>query len=252
MKQFIVILTVMCLFLISSLLTGCGITKSAAAVPSPIPRGIIQFKVCEVGSNGFVLPCQFDNPVTAGDLIVVVGVGGCNPLLTKNACDSISDSQINAWHTAIVVSQYNGIPLWYALNANGGFDTIYFAPNTNWRDIIAEYPPSTGLEGTASASYTDAGLTPAGIEIQDNVGWTRPVETTEPCELLISWTLVGQGTPIAGPYFAMRAYGVGNSAGLALEDSTANIPGYYMAGMSWRYANAWDEGLAAFRVGGCK
>jgi len=242
----------------------CAGCFALAQPPCTAPKQIqpLQVKVCD-RSGQFSLPCQFDNPVTAGDFIDDIGIGVCNPLLPPDSprCDSTLDSQGNSWHTAIVVPQYNGMSLAFA-TAQVGADTVYFAPNTHWVDIIEEWPPSTGLDDAAWGSYTDAGLTPTGIEIQDNSGWAgvhrpgqaaiSPLETHESCELLISWTLVGgpaAGTVSAGPGFTLRA---NNLNWLAVEDSTSTGPGYYLASMRWQYATAWNEGVAAFRTGGCK
>ncbi len=201
-------------------------------------------------------PCQFDNPVTAGSLLISPGDGGCEDF----SCRYVSDSQTNGWTFAL-----SGLS--YALNAKPGLTTVFFTSGTRWNNI-AEYPPSTGLEGVSSATYSDAGLTPAGVEIHDSAGWTgvhtpgqtglHPLETHEPCELLISWALAGQNfvgpvPVIAGPGFTMRTNNPfpNNSGSIAFEDATATVPGYQFASMRWRYPNAWEERIAAFKMGSC-
>lgn len=239
--------------------------REAVVLHRPVWRGPaqyapVQFKVCDHDANGVAFPCRFDSPVTAGSILAQFGVGGCEDL----SCKYVSDSQGNDWK--FIISGHS-----LAFNAKPGITTVYFN-NMRW-PIIAEYPCPSGacsLDDVVSATYADDGLTPAGVEIHDNAGWAgvhrfgssalSPLETHESCELLLSWALAGQGTPVAGPSFTMRAYSPfpndcaeGVSCGsLAVEDSTAMIPGYYMASMSWRYPNAWEQRAAAIRMGGCK
>ena len=237
----------------------CAGCAALAQAPCSQPAKIepLQVKVCPRAGN-YSQPCDFDARPVPGDLIVVAGVGGCG----NGTCETVFDNLGNRLKIALVVPQYNGIPLWFE-PAPVGFSGVTFAPVTNWWDILLEYPPSTGLDDAAWGSYTDAGLTPQGVQIQDNSGWAgvhrspydripSPVETHESCELLISWTLVGgpaAGTVQAGPNFTLRA---NNQNWLAVEDSTTTIPGYFVAGMRWHYPTAWDEGLAAFKMGNCK
>jgi hypothetical protein len=249
-------------------LNGCssvqGQSVSGSSPIAPITMTLlsspfVQSKACAHGLGiGYVVSCQFDNPVKPGDLIVAVGVGGCSSVL--NTCNTVSDSQTNAWKVAIVVPNYNGIPLWYALNAKGGVNTVYFDSGTEWMAIIAEYGPSTGFEDANHGEYGPQNLHPNGRLGSSDIGYTMPVETTESCELLISWGLVGsyypnqvqgsvQTTQTAGPGFTMRGSDYG---ALAFEDATTGIPGLYIGTMSWSDYNHWDLGVAAFKMGGCK
>jgi len=236
------------------LLLAGSILYSQIGPTSPTKIQPVQVKSCERGTNGAVLPCSFSNPVRQGDLIVVVAIGGC-----WLNCNSVSDSQGNDWKIAVAVPNYNGMPLWYALNAKGGPDTINFAPNTGWVAIIAEYPPSAGLEEANYGTYSNqvtAGVQPGG---SNDVEWTLPVETTESCELLISWTNLGSADlahfldayhqPTAGPNFTIRASEYG---WLGLEDATTTTPGLYIGTLSWNTYAHWDLGVAAFKMGGCK
>jgi len=220
--------------------------------PRPTQIAPLQVKACPGGG----LPCSFDNPTTPGSLFVLPETGGCSAAL--NSCNTITDSQGNSWKPAIVVPNYNGIPLQYALNTAGGAETVYFAPGTGWVSIIAEYPPSTGLEKASFGTYTTHNAT---LGAQNggsyDTGWTSPVETEEPCELLISWSYntenVQPGPVVpyvatAGPNFTVRATSLGS---LALEDSTSTIPGVYIGSLNWNVSAHWDEGLAAFKYGGC-
>src|SRR6267378_6493520 len=240
----------------------CAGCYALAQSPTP-PAGWkpLQVKVCDRTTpdwSGWVLPCTFDNPTTQGSIRAVFAIYGCNAA----GCNSVSDTQGNVYQLALAVPQYNGIPSWLAFNGQAGADTVNFAPGTGKYAIIAEYPCPSGacsVDDAAYASYVDAGLTPAGVEIQDNVAWAgvhrlpldktlHPVETHESCELLLSWVLHGQGPIVAGPDSTLRAdaYGI-----LALEDSTTTIPGYYISSFSWRYPNAWDMGNEGIKMGTC-
>jgi hypothetical protein len=243
-----------CLLLLACpLLNGCGDAKSAVAPPpmqvSPSIQPL-QIKACLGGGK----PCEFDSPVTRGDLIVVVEIGSCVPGPTP-VCDTVSDSQGNKWQTAVPgASNDNGILLRYVLNAPGGSDTVLFAAGTGWLAIIAEYPPSTGLEGASFGTYTFQNLGDDPNGGSSDTGWALPIKTAESCELLVSWgvsaaPLNGPWVPSPGPYFTMRIY---DSGELALEDATTAIPGVYISSMQWNVYAHWDLGLAAFKMGGCK
>jgi hypothetical protein len=211
------------------------------------PYAPIQVKLCQpkIGS------CSFDKPVTEGDMLNVVGIGSC---AVGIGCNSISDSLGNTWKVAMAVQNNYGMALTYALDIRGGQDTIYFAPNTNWFDIIAEYAPSLGLDDVNYGTYSDAIFhMPNG----DNSNWdvTRAVLTTQPCDLLVSW-----GTPEnagsdarPGPGFTVRAYYEPPSPGsIALEDATTGVPGPYIGSIFWTGLGHWDLGVAAFKMNGCK
>ena len=236
----------------------CAGCYAAAQSPTPLPQWKPIQKVDACPRVGvYSQPCYFANPVMSGDLIVVAGVGGGE--------GSVFDNLGNRLILALAIQQYNGISLWYE-TAPMGFTNVTFAPGTNWWDSMLEYPPSTGLDDAAYANYVDAGVNAKGQEIQDNSGWAgvhrkpgdytlSPVETHESCELLISWALIGQGTPVAGQNFTIRTYNpfgaAVNGQGLVVEDSTTTIPDYQQASVRWRYANSWDMGLAAFKMKGC-
>ena len=212
------------------------------------PYSPIQVKTCprSNGGNGFVLSCEFDAPVQQGNMLVVVDTLGC----TASGCNSVSDSQGSKWNVALVVQGSNGTPLWYA-EANGGPDTIYFAPGTGIFAIIAEYPPSLGLEDANFGTYDDPVFhMPNGDQTQWDV--TRAILTTSPCDLLIAWGLSGTGNLDAEPGvgFTVRAYY--DFENLALEDSTSGPPGAYMGSIFWNGFAHWSMGVAAFNMGGCK
>jgi hypothetical protein len=243
-----------CLLLLASpLLNGCGMAGAATADPPPVPQTITQFKACERGSNGFALPCQFDSPVTPGDLIVVVGWGGCNPLLPfPGNCNAVSDTQGNAWKTAMIVPFFNGVPLWYALDAVGGTDTINFATNAVWMAIIAEYPPSSGLDDANYGTY--ALNNPNGDPNGGSSDWglTMPVIASQQGDLLIAWNFNGAAPspdgpwkPTPGPNFTIRKYMYGS---FMIEDSPAGVPGLYMASAQWNTYAHWVMGVAAFKM----
>ncbi len=215
------------------------------------PYGPIQFKTCARGGNGFVLPCQFDEPVGQGNTLVVVAVRGCIYDSNGVHCNAVSDSESNSWRTALVVPNDNGIPLWYALDAKGGTDTVYFAADTGQSAIIAEYPASLGLEDANYGTYKDPIFhQSAGVHTYLDV--TRAIQTRGPCDLLIAWGISGTTQADAGPgvNFKMRTYY--DDANLALEDTTSGVPGAYIGSMSWNAYAHWDIGVAAFNMGGCK
>jgi hypothetical protein len=216
---------------------------------APLHAQAIQTKICQRDANWHAMPCTFDNPVFAGDLLVAVGKGG----------GTVSDSQGNIWQTAINVPYYNSVPLWYVLSAKGGIDpvwasdTVYFDTLTQF-SIIAEYPPSTGLEDANYGTYAGQNVhVPQGESYDDHV--TMPVETEEYGELLIAWDFLGSidgpWKPTAGPNFTLRTYIYG---ALALEDLITTIPGLYVGAMKWNNAAHWVMGVAAFKLKptGCK
>jgi hypothetical protein len=216
---------------------------------------LVQVKACERVVGVGVPECTFDNPVSPGDLLVRVSIG-CWDDVSKS-CDPGVDSEGNTWKNAFTLQYYNGQPLDYALNARGGYETIYF--QHAWAAIIAEYPPSTGLEDANDGYYGPQNLHPNGHLGSSDDGWARPVITTESCELFIGWgdsgsydlTHFQNGSiqPIAGPGFTIRAEEYG---WLGLEDSVTGTPGLYIAPMSWNTYAHWMMGGVAFKMGGCK
>lgn len=213
--------------------------------PATTDARAIQHKACSVS------PCTLDEPVTAGDLLVVVTQFACIPIVGGGDCNTVSDVQGNTWKIAIVVPNSNGTPLYYAVNAKGGPDSIHFH---GWRAIVAEYPPSLGLDDSNWGQY-GIQITHDEVGASNDVGWTMPVQTSYDDDLLIAWSAAGANQPnafpVSGPYFT-----VVDSADstLALEDAVAGRPGLYMGTMSWDsptggvYAH-WTMGLAAFRMG---
>jgi hypothetical protein len=207
------------------------------------PYKPIQVKECERSSDNHVLPCQFDNPVSDESLLVVV---------TSGTIDPISDSHNNSWYVGVDVPFWGAVPVWYALNAKDGTDTVYFSDNAVTA-IIAEYPPSLGFDTGSYGTYKGQNVgEPPG---SSDVGTTTPIETSGPCELLIGWGVSGKplGTlpwnPDAAPNFTLRASEYNQ---LVLEDSTSSIPGAYITSMDWKDYAHWNLGLAAFKMGGCK
>jgi hypothetical protein len=241
-------------FVLILFLNGCSNARSQTVAHAPIQP--VQVKACEVAANWYTLPCTFDAPVTAGDLIVVVAGMGC----FNYNCNSVSDSQGNVWKVAVVVPYWNGEPLWYALNAKGGTDTISFAPGTGQIAIVAEYPPAIALENANQGTYAFQYINGARSfsDGTSDIGYTLPVETSESCELLIAWgssgsgqpgTIHGTHVPSAGPGFTVRESSYG---AMGLEDMTTSAPGLYMGTMGWNTYGHWLMGVAAFKMGGCK
>jgi len=212
------------------------------------PYSPIQVKTCPSAGNGYVAPCQFDASVAQGNMLVVVGNLGCSPV---SGCNSVSDSQSNNWSLAVVVPNDNGVPLWYALDAKGGSDTIYFAVGTGQNAIIAEYPPSLGLEDANYGTFADPNFhQPNGDQTHLDV--TRAIATRSQCDLLISWGLSGASNMDVspGPNFTIRAYY--DVENLALEDATSRQPGAYIGSIFWSDFADWLMGVAAFNMNGCK
>lgn len=216
----------------------------------------IQVKVCAAGSNGFALPCTYDKPVTPGNTLVRVRRGGCDPNLwyplncgTKGSLNDVLTSQGDDWLNALVVGSNNGVPLDYVIGAKGGVTTVYVPPNTTWNEIILEYPPVVTLDGANTGSYRDQNVdTPQGQG--DDIGWTLPVETSEPNELIICWDISGEypgsALPQAGPFYTIEAQDRGQ---LAVEDMTSTTPGLYFGTMAWENVYGhWSMGVAAFKV----
>jgi hypothetical protein len=217
-----------------------------AIVPTTIYAQAIQHKACSTS------PCTLDKPVTEGDLLVVATQFACISVSPGiNTCDTVSDELGNTWAIAIVVPNSNGTPLYYAVNSKGGYDSISFH---GWDAIIAEYPPSLGLD---DANWGQYGLQTTNDEVgaSNDIGWAKPVETSYPNDLLIAWSTAGtdqsNAYPVAGPFFKIVE---SSHASFALEDSIAKRPGLYMASLGWDspsggvYAH-WTMGLAAFRMG---
>jgi hypothetical protein len=233
-------------------LAGCS---SIASQPVTKP-GIrpLQVKPCQQVSLNVIGSCSFDNPIIAGDLVVVAAIGSCN----ATTCNTISDSQGNTWQTALTLQYYNGQPLWYT-TAKAGSETIFFAPGAVWAAIIAEYPSTTGLDDANDGYYGPQNLHPNGAPGSSDIDWARPVEAQESCELLIGWSDSGipdlahfqdaLTQPTAGPNFTIRAQEYG---WLTLEDETTTIPGLYIATLSWNSYGHWMQGGALFKMGGCK
>ena len=237
-------------------LAGCGVVQSAPPqATSPAPQGMfVQSKAC-VRSPGYALPCTLDNPVTAGDLLVLAQQGGSNPY----------DNLGNIWLPVPNNNTFN-----YVLNAKSGVTTVNTPPGAgpfggSAFAIIAEYQPVVDIDsfqrpdGTVQPSFSFGSYSTQNLETPQGAswdwGWVPPIYTDNSCDLLISYGLSGSPdysalhpsrVPTAGPYYTVRdsEYGL-----LALEDSIAPQPGIYIASISWNTAAHWGEGLVAFQTG---
>jgi len=208
------------------------------------PYAPIQLKKC------FASTCQFDNPVEQNNLLVAaIDQLGCYP---PQGC--VTDTQSNQWILPTSIT-YAG-SFWYALNARAGITTVSFTPGNSVASIIiAEYPPAVAFEDANFGTYAAQDLDgPQGSS--DDVGWSLPVQTTKPCDLLVSmginnipFELGSTWIPNPVPYFTVRA---GFGARIGFEDGTSSVPGVYIASMDFHNYTHWTEGLAAFDMNGCK
>src|SRR5579863_3917579 len=107
--------------------------------------GPIQKKACD----GLV--CSLDKPVIPGDLLVVIGDGGCDP--NAHTCNTVADDLANGWQIAEAVPNDNGTILWYAITATGGMDTFRRSVGFSGT-IVAEYPPALSLDGANYGTYS--------------------------------------------------------------------------------------------------
>lgn len=251
------------LFVLALALAGCGVAHSAPPqANSSAPQGMfVQSKACErlPINNYYALPCTLDNPVAAGDLLILVQQGADTPF----------DNLGNAW---LSVPEYNSFN--YVLDARAGMITVNthgIAPiNGSIFAILAEYKPVLGIDmhrdpnspensGVMVPSFTFGSYSHENLETPPGAswdsGWAPPIYTDNACDLLISYGFSGSPdysalhpsrVPTAGPYYTVRdsEYGV-----LALEDYTAPQPGIYIASISWNTAAHWGEGLVAFKTG---
>jgi hypothetical protein len=217
--------------MVSFTLIGQQFTKYKA------PYTPIQVKTCAPPA-----PCTFDDPVQLGDMLVVVA----------SQSHAMSDSAGSTWKLAFAVP-YTGIEFWYALNANEGVDTVNVEGSSA---VIVEYPPSLGPDGANYGTYAGQNVdSPNGQS--DDVGWTLPIQTTQPCDLLVVGGLnnIPPGPdnswkPAPSPYFTVRA---GTRGILGLEDGTSSIPGVYFGTMDFNdYYTHWLLGMVAFNMNGCK
>lgn len=222
---------------------------------APAHSQAIQSKTCEPDASGYVQPCSFDKPVTQGDLIVVTALAGCDSSMFNDipsACrTALSDNQGNVWQVAQIVPFYGLVPLLYALDAKGGPDTISFKRNVGRLAIIAEYPPSSGLDDANYGTYNAQNPHGDPQGQSSDFGSTMVVVTSQPNDLLIAWGWSGgplnpEGTWIIkpGPYFMIREQMHG---GFVLEDSIAPIEGAYFGTVHWAGYGHWVAGCAAFK-----
>jgi hypothetical protein len=216
-----------------------------AILPNGASAHIIQQKEC------LHLVCSLDNPVKDGDLLIVIGIGGCAPqsaLASERSCNSVSDDLANVWQIAEIVPNNLGTILWYAINARGGTDTIYRSVGFSGT-IVAEYPPALGLDDSNQGTYTfeNHGDAPQGAS--SDIGHTEVIEVSRPNELVITWATAGDlGYKYsAGPYFTMQ--GATPDGAVGFEDMIAGQPGLYMGTMGWDTYAHWTMGVAAFRMG---
>lgn len=214
----------------------------------------IQSKACSIdAATGRCAPVHLDKPFTQGNTGIIVGFEGCDfslPWPEVVACNSISDNCGNVWIHAINVEYYGYSPLWYALDLKGCDATIRFAPHTNRMAIVAEYPPSSGLDAVGQNNYASLNLDAAPGESND-LGWAGPLETQESSELLIAWGFNGAHYPCCGviapgPGFTIRQSMEGGA--FMLEDSLTNVPGLYIASVHWPGYAHWTLGVAAFKM----
>jgi hypothetical protein len=212
---------------------------------------VIQSKSCQRDAEGNIMPCHFDHPTVTGDLQVRLVVGGCNPNIndTVVGCSEVSDTQGNSWSAAVsgIAPQSNGVFVQYALNTKGGDNTI---TGRGWFAIIAEYPPSSGLDDANYGTYNGQNHGDDQQGQSSDFGVTMPVLTSQSGDLLISCEINGSSpnnlyTPTPGPGFTIREseYGM-----FALEDSWASGPGMYMASIHWNTYGHWAMSVAAFKA----
>jgi hypothetical protein len=218
----------------------------------PTPAQVVQSKVCPYDLvTLYAQPCTFDNPVTPGDLLVVVTLGGCNPA-GYYECNTVSDSQQNAWKIAVIVPFYNGVPLYYALDVAGGVDTVLFAPNADRMAIIAEYPPSSGLDDANYGTYQGQNPNGDAQGQSSDFGSTKVVNTSQSGDLLITWGWSGGPPFYPGPCGITESPGYTfrgcTNPGLVLEDGVSEIPGIYIGTIHWGGYAHWVEGVAAFKM----
>lgn len=213
----------------------------------------IQSKACSIDSaTGYCAPVHLDRPFTKGNTGVVVGFAGCDfslPWPEIVACNSVSDACGNIWQHAINVEFYGYSPLWYALDLKP-CDTIHFAPHTNRMAIVAEYPPSSGLDAVGQNNYAKFNLDAAPGE-SNYLGWAGPLELEESGEVLIAWGFNGAHFPCCGittpgPGFTIRQSMEGGA--FILEDSWTAGPGLYIASVKWAGSAHWVLGCAAFKM----
>jgi hypothetical protein len=212
------------------------------------PYAPIQLKAC------FASTCQFDNPVAPNDLLVAaISSPGCSYIGSVLQPNCVNDSEGDSWQLSVTFQDGS---LFHVLNAKGGVtDISYASGSASPALIIAEYPPAVRFEGSHSGSYLSQNID--GSQGQsDDVGWTLPVQTTTPCDLLVSMGInnvppdpTSTWLPNPVPYFTVRA---GLADRIGFEDGTSSIPGVYIASMDFHQYTHWTEGLAAFDMNGCK
>jgi hypothetical protein len=212
------------------------------------PYSPIQVKAC------FSSTCQFDNPVGTNDLLVAaISSPGCSTVGSVLQPGCVTDSQADSWRLSVAFQDGS---LFHVLNAKGSVTEVsYVSGSASPAIIIAEYPPAVAFEGSNSGSYLAQNID--GSQGQsDDVGWTLPVQTTKPCDLLVSIGInnvppdpTSTWLPNPVPYFTVRA---GLADRIGLEDGTAARPGVYIASMDFHQYTHWTEGLAAFDLNGCK
>jgi hypothetical protein len=224
-----------------------ALALSLSTTPSQIQP--LQVKVCPTAAGG---ACQFDNPTSTGSLIGAVAGMGSGGTAYPTYCSFVTDSQKNNWACANKEPYWNGIPIWYALNSAGGTrDILYFASGIGADAIIFEYPPVKSFDDSKFGTYDGQNISdclPQGGNCY--AGWTLPIETDEPCELMLTWgTMGGDGLRLqAGPNFTMRT----SNGVLFLEDQTTSVPGLYFGSARWEYGNHWLMQSATFKTGGCR
>lgn len=204
-------------------------------------------------------------PVAIGDtLIAVISPSLKNPLPCENSelgCGSalflVSDILGNQWQRAYSTDLTSQV--WFATGAKPGINIVgimasfgYDSPGNvgsrgdfYYNVYIAEFPPSTGIDGAPSEKYATSSPT-SSID-------AGTVTTTTSKTLLVAWTNDLEFANEKGPFKMTptdaRFVVLSDDGSLAIAAAVVDAPGPYAFTATYDGMAFWRAGLVAFRMG---
>lgn len=226
---------------------------AAALLLWALPAGAVIAQVQKVGINGgnngatTTVTCAFASNNAAGNLIVV---GGGDAGATSGHTLSVSDSLGNTYTAAqsnFTGTNNNVLSLWYAANILAGANTVTVTVSASGFD---HYCWAAEYSGVVTATPLDQSVT--GVNISTTSFTSRNVTTTQASELLIGWSMSGNGsaTASAGAGWTLQASTTFGSQSPAWEDQIVSATGAFAATFTYSAAVSGLDAIATFKAAG--
>jgi hypothetical protein len=178
--------------------------------------------------------CILPVPVEPGGTLVAMGIWPLGMTST-----SISDLQQSKW-TFMGFLNGRTICVWYALEVAGGTETVTLPPGPGVQAIVAEYPPSSGVDDNSMGQYDNGG--------GDLVADTQPVTTSERGDFVIG---LFSDWPSHGGIATKPDCGyqiVASIGWLTLIDKMGAAKGTYSPSLTYAEPVLYDNWVIAFKL----